>query len=540
MNSEEQEKSRVDTVKNEELFCFIPRETTDKNRIAEILSRIYIPDTTANLPGNRLVDEDNKIFTPLGREVANLLAVKATEFPFLRIFHCYKRKSEERRFEETIFKLDDPDFYPSATADVSRNRYKDVWDDESFLALYENKNGEIASTCKIVNCPKCKGKGKEYQGYKTEEKIWMTCPNCNGSGKEGIYVCKRCDGKGRERGTRTTNHKVEVNCSKCGGSGKAKSVLKAYLSKDDKEIKWSQILEHEPKLHPERDLHFDWAFLRNDSSKKAAKISRIKSMRPKSGIVDPNANDLSDLPLANKEDLKRIYDVCYQKHDNMHGPNSTYASAFYKQNDKSDPNVRTECAEEEISIVTGVGWVRIDLQTGRSFWVNVLSKDMNQEVFRQYGKMHTALYSMEFGSRYRIQDYSVEVQNAIKQSKKNPVFRKSSSKKETVGKSRQAPRKRWKFVVLGLLLGFIGAHFAYAKRWFLFLLLWAGLITGGVMSGGDQSSAGEVTDAVAVQTENAEKKKSSSPIGGIGFAVWALLWIGGALFVKKDGKGNRM
>jgi TPR repeat protein/F0F1-type ATP synthase assembly protein I len=101
-------------------------------------------------------------------------------------------------------------------------------------------------------------------------------------------------------------------------------------------------------------------------------------------------------------------------------------------------------------------------------------------------------------------------------------------------------KKRWKFVVLGLLLGFIGAHFAYAKRWFLFLLLWAGLITGGVMSGGDQSSAGEVTDAAAVQTENAEKKESSSPIGGIGFAVWALLWIGGALFVKKDGKGNRM
>ena len=94
-------------------------------------------------------------------------------------------------------------------------------------------------------------------------------------------------------------------------------------------------------------------------------------------------------------------------------------------------------------------------------------------------------------------------------------------------------KKRWKFVVLGLLLGFLGVHFVYAKRWFLFLLLWAGLITGGVMSGDDKSSAGEVTDAAVVQTENAEKKESGSPISGLGFAVWALLWIGGALFVKK-------
>ena len=101
-------------------------------------------------------------------------------------------------------------------------------------------------------------------------------------------------------------------------------------------------------------------------------------------------------------------------------------------------------------------------------------------------------------------------------------------------------KKRWKFVVLGLLFGFLGAHLLYAKRWFLFLLLWAGLITGGAMSGDAKKPANETQETAVVQTEQSDKKESGSPISGIGFGVWALLWIGGTLFIKKDGKGNRM
>lgn len=36
------------------------------------------------------------------------------------------------------------------------------------------------------------------------------------------------------------------------------------------------------------------------------------------------------------------------------------------------------------------------------------------------------------------------------------------------------------------------------------------------------------------------EKKSSNPISNVGFAVWGLLWIGGTLFIKKDGNGCRM
>ena len=100
-------------------------------------------------------------------------------------------------------------------------------------------------------------------------------------------------------------------------------------------------------------------------------------------------------------------------------------------------------------------------------------------------------------------------------------------------------KKRWKFVVLGILFGFLGLHLAYAKRWTLFLLLWAGLVTGG--SFGTSSEAAKAPDAAAPQVTQTEQSKSNdNMISNIGFAVWGLLWIGGTLFIKKDGKGNRM
>lgn len=105
--------------------------------------------------------------------------------------------------------------------------------------------------------------------------------------------------------------------------------------------------------------------------------------------------------------------------------------------------------------------------------------------------------------------------------------------------------------MLGILLGVFGAHLAYAKRWLLFLLLWAGFITGNVMSGDvkEQNKSDEM-QAMVQTTQEPEQKQSdetgdkkeggSNLIGNIGFAVWGLLWIGGTLFIKNDGKGNRM
>lgn len=125
--------------------------------------------------------------------------------------------------------------------------------------------------------------------------------------------------------------------------------------------------------------------------------------------------------------------------------------------------------------------------------------------------------------------------------RKNDSARKVSSSKETSCTS-TSPKKRWKFVALGILFGFFGAHLAYAKRWFLFLLLWAGFIFGNVMSDNARDAATEEQIQEAQITEEASDKKdeSSNSIGNAGIALWALLWIGGTLFIKKDGEGCRM
>ena len=115
----------------------------------------------------------------------------------------------------------------------------------------------------------------------------------------------------------------------------------------------------------------------------------------------------------------------------------------------------------------------------------------------------------------------------------------NSTPKSSQSSARTSKKKRWKFVVLGLLFGFLGLHLAYAKRWFLFLLLWAGFITGGMFYRG--SATKEPSEGAVQQAQQTEQTKSNdNMIGGIGFGVWALLWIGGTLLIKKDGKRNRM
>lgn len=104
-------------------------------------------------------------------------------------------------------------------------------------------------------------------------------------------------------------------------------------------------------------------------------------------------------------------------------------------------------------------------------------------------------------------------------------------------------KKRWKFVLIGLMFGWLGLHFVYAKRWLLFVLLWSGLISSFVFMSGTPESDTQVS-AIEQKTDSAESKDSKSRSNGLfagaGVAVWFILWIGGALFCKKDGTGKRM
>lgn len=126
--------------------------------------------------------------------------------------------------------------------------------------------------------------------------------------------------------------------------------------------------------------------------------------------------------------------------------------------------------------------------------------------------------------------------------RKKESFQTTSKRKKSSSVA-TSPKKRWKFVVLGILFGFLGLHLAYAKRWFLFLLLWAGLICGNVMSEKMTTvdSSCDPLEAWHEQSPVSESEnESSDSIMNAGFAVWALLWVGGTLFIKKDGNGCRM
>lgn len=93
--------------------------------------------------------------------------------------------------------------------------------------------------------------------------------------------------------------------------------------------------------------------------------------------------------------------------------------------------------------------------------------------------------------------------------------------KAIIGKPERSTsnRKRWLFVVLGLPLGGYGIHLVYAKRWWLLVLQWVCFI--GMQFAENGSGATRL-------------------IYGACLIIWATLWIGGTLFIKHDGNGNRM
>lgn len=125
-------------------------------------------------------------------------------------------------------------------------------------------------------------------------------------------------------------------------------------------------------------------------------------------------------------------------------------------------------------------------------------------------------------------------------SPKQALQQPTTQKPKTVkGNANVRQKKRWKFVLLGVLFGWMGAHLMYAKRTFLLFLLWASFIAGVVMCGLSQSEGGAQV-AQGASAEVVQESNNYEAIGGGCMALWLLLWLGGTLFIKKDGKGHRM
>ena len=94
--------------------------------------------------------------------------------------------------------------------------------------------------------------------------------------------------------------------------------------------------------------------------------------------------------------------------------------------------------------------------------------------------------------------------------------------------------RRWKFVLMGLLIGGVGAHLAYIERKKLCLLHWVPFVLAFAFT----------TDTVSALTKPLEELLKQScgehALCNIMAGAWLLVWTSCMLFIKRDGDGKRM
>lgn len=139
----------------------------------------------------------------------------------------------------------------------------------------------------------------------------------------------------------------------------------------------------------------------------------------------------------------------------------------------------------------------------------------------------------------RPQKSEAKVSAASSKEVKTPSRSIDNKANTTANKSK---KKRWKFVLLGILFGWFGAHYMYAKRWFLLLLMLGSFGTGVALIDKSEPNEQSAQESAAPKAD-AQKKDASDGndvIASVCLLIWLVMWLGGALFVKKDGKGNAM
>ena len=371
--------------------------------------------------------------------------------------------------------------------------------------------GKIKKT-RWINCDWCHGRGYYTgPGYEhhpecggchgrgqVEEEYEEYCPNCHGEYRRRTgKSCKKCDGSGKVECS-GCNGTGRAKCKACGGRGKVKCGKcsgEGYVKVDNAtSVKLMQTAANEGNLQALHDLAIAYAV-----GQYGLPIDCGKAQEFFKSILNHEDDEEFDYFADSVEGhIKYLPAVC-----------------------KGDTDAMRELAD----------WFSNDAMEERGIDGSPMIDGRDPEKF----------WRERAASAERPHEENPEVKTAAKGNVANDKPAKKATSSSVTPKPNNA-KKRWKFVVLGLLLGFFGIHLAYAKRWFLFLLLWAGFITGNVMSDPKKESTNVSTEVVTeqVQSESKSDKESSNPISNIGFAVWGLLWIGGTLFIKKDGKGNRM
>lgn len=109
---------------------------------------------------------------------------------------------------------------------------------------------------------------------------------------------------------------------------------------------------------------------------------------------------------------------------------------------------------------------------------------------------------------------------------------------QAVAVAKKSPQKRWAFILLGLLFGYLGVHLAYARRWILLTIFWVALI-GFVSNCGESKKTSGEANTSTEETQSSERTGGNDAVAVPCFLIVAGLWLGGTFFIKKDGKKRR-
>ena len=408
---------------------------------------------------------------------------------------------------------------------------------------------------KKVKCEKCKGHGEFKNCNECDSTGEVNCPDCGGSGKATSicpvcvngYVyktrwinCAGCHGMGRRREIKGINRGEIVSCWECGGRGQVKETYKdicpnchgEYERETNKPCNKCGGTGKTKCSKCDGTGHAKCKACEGTGKTKCSKcngegaiaVDSATTLRlMETAAIDGNFAALHDLAIAyifGTDGLSVNYDKaeeCFRK-------------LIKRVNEASETDEGADCysdsAEAHLRFLP-------EIRKGNVNAMRELAKWFSEDALEERGMDCTPRIE-----GCEPEEFWIDKAAKAEKSAKTATAMKSTPK-SSPGPARSSTKKRWKFVVLGLLFGFLGLHLAYAKRWFLFVLLWAGFITGGMFYKG--SAAEKTSDGVIQQVQQSEQERSNDDmIGGIGFGVWALLWIGGTLFIKKDGKGNRM
>ena len=415
-----------------------------------------------------------------------------------------------------------------------------------------------------VKCPDCGGEGREYKiicqtchkGYVTDTRSLdddkTLCPDCHGNYREDLGPCKKCDGKG------------VLSCETCNGTGKTECMVCKGKGKiscwDYIEVVYPKDVDEFVSIHGDKGK-----YTYRSLYERALGMLKVHDVTPKvwnefhNYVVDKNNKQ-------NKRDEAFFLAVCLAK-GIYHGSNKDkdfgkggaqgtfkrlaelgypYGQFIYgcmclnefelelERRGGSSSGLESEgikwlekAGESNVALalvelaVKNMGCLNPDNYQEKMpvIWEccrKIMAiKDHGGEcddVLYEFAKAHDDFFTRANNGESVRDDmqkwwrgHGGPFYAMTKKELANECKRRNKEAKGMEKAFFKSEKRRWKFVLVGVLFGLFGLQFAYVRRWKFFFAHWAALI--------------------------------ATLFFPLAFIVCLVLWLGSVFFMKHDGAG---